>query len=77
MKRNELLNSIVEFMQSEKDALMDHVVEDLGIKVDYECSNLYDMVEDRFTDKSFEEIIDAVLERVCCAIESYKKDTTP
>jgi hypothetical protein len=72
MKKDELLDSIVEFINFEKDALMDHVCDDLGIKVDHECSNLYDMVDDRFTDKSFKEIIDAVITRISTAIESYK-----
>jgi hypothetical protein len=71
MKRKELLNNILDFLNSDMDILCDHVSNDLGIDIDYECSNIYDEVKERFLDKSFEEIIEKTKDRICIAIESF------
>lgn len=72
-KKEELLQEIIDFIQSDTGILCDHVEDDLGIKVDYECSDIYDISEHKFLGKSFEEIVAATRDRIVVAIESYKE----
>lgn len=73
-ERRELLNAILEFIQSDNDILCDHVADDLGIKIDYECSDVYDQVTEKFVSRSFEEIVEKTRDRIAVAIESYIDD---
>jgi len=69
--REELLNTIIEFIQSNNEILCDHVSNDLGIEIDYECSDLYDQVAEKFLSRSFEQIVEKTRDRIVVAIESY------
>ncbi len=69
--RKDLIRRIVEFIQSDNGILCDHVSEDLGIKIDYECSDIYDQVADIFLSRSFEEIVGKTRDRIVIAIESF------
>lgn len=70
-ERSELLNTILEFIQFDNEILCDHVAADLGIKIDYECSDLYDQVTEKFMSRSFEEIVKKTRDRIAVAIESF------
>ena len=69
-----MIDYIIDFIQSDNGILCDHVCDDLDIKIDYECSKLYDMVNEKFIPKSFEEVVEAVRNRICVAISSYKEN---
>ena len=73
-KSNELLYKIIEFLQTDSDILCDHVSDDLEINIDYECSDIYDIVKHKFFGKSFEKIVKTTRDRIVVAIESYIKE---
>ena len=73
-KENNLENAIQFLYGNESlNALLDHVSEDLKINIDYECSKLYDMVQERFINVSFEDIIEKTIARIIIALESFEK----
>lgn len=69
--KEELIRHMIDFLQSDNEILCDHVSEDLGIKIDYECSDIYDQVTDKFLSRSFEEIVEKTRDRIIVAIESF------
>ncbi len=72
--KEELIRNIIDFIQSDNEILCDHVSEDLGIKIDYECSDIYDLVSDKFLSRSFEDIVEKTRDRLIVAIESFKEE---
>jgi len=64
--------ALIRTLRSDREYVLSLIEEDLEIKVDNECSNLYDEVSDKFLDVNFETIIDKTIERVINVIESFK-----
>ena len=72
-QRKELVNKMIDFISSDIDPLLDHVSDDLKINVDYELSRIYDDVDERFCDASFEDIVEKTRDRIIIALESFIK----
>lgn len=72
------LDEIIDFLNSngeKRQMLLDLIKEDLNIPyLDNECSHIVDKVLDEAYEVSFEEIIDATVNRVINIIESFEED---
>jgi hypothetical protein len=75
MDKNELLNEIADTMGYEKDALYEHVLDDLKIDSYPDDVHLIDMVKFKiYPDVSLQEIIDATRERCTMFVQSYRDE---
>lgn len=75
-EKEEIKNKLIELIDfinsSRDDSLMDHVASDLDIVgIDYECSQIYDMIEECKHNASFEDIVKATKDRVLVAIQTF------
>jgi hypothetical protein len=70
-KDTEALDCVIEFIQS-GSGLLDSVAQDLNIDIDYECSQLFDMVKEKHINISFEEVVLSASKTIVKAISSFQ-----
>ena len=71
---NNLLDEIIDTMKNEKDALHDHIIEDLKMDSYVDEVILIDTFKSKLYSITLEDVIDAVLNRCATFVESYKED---
>ena len=73
---NKIINSILDFLNKTENNryLFDFIAKDLKINIDYELSNLYDMVKEKHISASFEDVVIATKKRIIVSIESFIED---
>lgn len=68
------IKEIIDFLDENVDTyLFDRIKEDLKIEIDDELSSLYDDINEKVIDVSFEDVIRAVINRVKIAISTFEE----
>ena len=69
-----MTKEIIDFLdENVDDYLFDLLQEDLKINIDIELTSLYDEVEEKKIEVSFEDIVKAVINRVKIAISTFEE----
>jgi flagellar basal body-associated protein FliL len=69
-----MIQEILDFLTDNTDeSFFDLIKEDLKIEIDNELSSLYDDVNEKVIDVSFEDIVKAVINRVKIAISTFEE----